>query len=148
VVYVRAAVEELPAELAGVAERVTIVLPWGSLLAAVARPSVPVLRRVRGLCRSEARLSVVLSVSARDRAEATRLGLPPLDGEDLATQLSGGYGEAGFALTAVRPLTLDELVRWPSTWARRLAHGRPRSVFQIDARTAPSLMRATPPTAG
>jgi 16S rRNA (adenine(1408)-N(1))-methyltransferase len=136
VVYVRAAVEDLPIELAGTADRVTVVLPWGSLLAAVASPSVPVLRGVRGLCRHEARLSVVLSLSARDRAEAIRLGVPPLDG-DPAARLSAGYAQAGFALTAVRPLGLDELAGWPSTWARRLAHGRPRSVFRIDARTAP-----------
>jgi tRNA G46 methylase TrmB len=35
-VYVRAAAESLPSELTVVADRVKVILPWGSLLAAVA----------------------------------------------------------------------------------------------------------------
>jgi len=135
-VYVRAAVEQLPADLAGIAGRVTVVLPWGTLLAAVARPSVPILQAVRALCRPDASLSVVLSLAARDRAEERRLGLPAVDEAHLKGPLVAGYAEAGFAVTSVRPLGLDALARWPSTWARRLAHGRPRSVFQLDARAA------------
>jgi hypothetical protein len=41
-INVRAAVEDLPPALAGVADQVSVVLPWGSLLAAVALPSVEV----------------------------------------------------------------------------------------------------------
>jgi 16S rRNA (adenine(1408)-N(1))-methyltransferase len=135
-VYVRAAVEQLPAELGGIADRVTVVLPWGTLLAAVARPSVTTLQAVRALCRPGAGLSVVLSLAARDRGEESRLGLPAIDEAHLRGPLVAGYAEAGFTVTTVRPLGLAALARWPSTWARRLAHGRPRSVFQIDARAA------------
>jgi 16S rRNA (adenine(1408)-N(1))-methyltransferase len=133
VMYVRASVEDLPFDLAGVADRVTVVLPWGSLLTAVARPSVPALAGIRILCQPEASLSVVLSVAERDLREARRLSLPGLDGrrlQDLATE----YAAAGFTVTSMRQLDLDQLAAWPSTWARRLAHGQPRPVFQIDAR--------------
>jgi 16S rRNA (adenine(1408)-N(1))-methyltransferase len=132
--YVRAPVEDLPPELAGVADCLTVVLPWGSLLAAVARPVVSVLRGIRGLCRPGARLSVLLSVSARDRSEAARLGLPALDEAHLRGALAAGYEAAGFAVGAVRLLDREALAGWPSTWARRLAQGRPRPVFRIDAR--------------
>lgn len=133
-VYVRASVEELPSELAGAADRVTVVLPWGSLLAAVARPALPLLRSIRGVCRPGARFSAILSVTERDRAEQARLGLPALDAVHLRGPLAAGYAAAGFTTISMRPLSLDELGRWPSTWARRLAHGRPRPVVQIDAR--------------
>jgi len=135
VIYVRASVEVLPLELAGVADRVTVVLPWGSLLAAVARPSVPALAGIRMLCQPEASLSVVLSVAERDRREARRLGVPPLDSGHLQ-DLAPGYAAAGFTVTSVRELGRDHLAAWPSTWARRLAHGQPRPVFQVDARAA------------
>jgi 16S rRNA (adenine(1408)-N(1))-methyltransferase len=135
VIYVRAGVEDLPLELAGVADRVTVVLPWGSLLAAVARPRVPALADIRSLCQPEASLSVVLSVAERDVREARRLGLPPLDGGHLQ-DLAIWYAAAGFTVTSVRQLDLDQLAGWPSTWARRLAHGQARPVFQVDARTA------------
>jgi hypothetical protein len=136
-VYVRAAVESLPAELAGAADRVTIILPWGSLLAAVARPSVDALRGIRALCQPRATLTILLGVDAdRDRAEATRLGLPVLAEPHLRGLLATAYAAAGLAVTSIRSAGADELAGWPSTWARRLAFGLTRPVFRIDARAA------------
>jgi hypothetical protein len=101
----------------------------------VARPSAPVLRAIRALCQPRATLTIVLGVdAARDRAEAARLGLPPLDAAWLAGPLAAEYASAGLGIESVRALTRVELARWPSTWARRLAHGHVRSVFQIEAR--------------
>jgi 16S rRNA (adenine(1408)-N(1))-methyltransferase len=139
VLYARAAVEDLPAELSGVADRVTVVLPWGSLLGAVARPSASLLHGVRALCQPGATLTVVLGPDpVRDRSELLRLGLrpflAPLDARQVASQLTAGYRAAGFALARVRALGADQLVRWPSTWAKRIAHGRPRSLFEVEAR--------------
>jgi 16S rRNA (adenine(1408)-N(1))-methyltransferase len=130
--YVRSAVEDLPPALDGVADRLTVVLPWGSLLAAVARPSVGVLRGIRGLCQPHAVLTIVLgSDPVRDHAEWLRLGLRPLPDASLASRLAAGYALAGFTLGSVRPMAQDELALWPSTWARRLAHGRRRTLLQI-----------------
>jgi len=91
-VYVRAAAETLPSELTGVADSVTTILHWGSLLAAAARPSAEVLRSIRALCQPGATLTVVFGLDAvRDRAEAARLGLPPLDERHLRGALASGY---------------------------------------------------------
>ena len=137
VIFVRASVEALPGELSGVADQVTVVLPWGSLLAAVARPGAPELAGIRRLCQPGANLSAVLSIAERDRREVLRLGLRPLDG-GLLPDLATSYAAAGFDVTSVRPLDGEELAAWPSTWARRLAHGRPRPVVRIDARAIPA----------
>lgn len=146
VVYVRAAVEGLPSELAGVADRVTIVLPWGSLLAAVVLPSIDILRDIRALCQPGAILTLLLAVDpVRDRAEILRLGLPPTRDPDLRSRLPEAYAAAGFDVTAVCSIGRDELARWPSSWARRLAHGRARSVFQVEARAGGP--RSSDPTA-
>jgi 16S rRNA (adenine(1408)-N(1))-methyltransferase len=142
--YVRAAVEALPAELSGVADRVTVVLPWGSLLAAVARPVPGVLAGLCGLCRPGATLTVVFGVdAARDGGEAARLDLPPIDQAYLQGPLAAAYAAAGFTVRSVRPLSPDGLARWPSTWAQRLAHGRERSVFEVEALTTPATARRT-----
>jgi 16S rRNA (adenine(1408)-N(1))-methyltransferase len=133
--FVRAAVEELPAELRGIADRVSVVLPWGSLLAAVAGPSVPVLAGLRAACQPGAALTVVLgSDPGRDERELRRLGLPPLDSGDLAGRLREGYAAAGLAVARVRPLPGAGLSGWPSTWARRLALGRGRAFVEVEAR--------------
>jgi hypothetical protein len=134
VLYVRAGVEDLPCELAGAADRVTVILPWGSLLAAVARPDVGRLAGIRALCQPGASLTVVLSLAARDGAEARRLELPPLEPGHLHDGLAAGYAAAGFATSSVSAIDLAELARWPSTWARRLGHGERRPAFRIDAR--------------
>lgn len=134
-IYVRASIEDLPLELAGIADQVTAILPWGSLLAAFARPVVPLLQDVRRLCAPAAALTVVLGVDPeRDQAEALRLGLPALTPAHFAGALPTGYAEAGFVVTRVRALTSEDLARWASSWAKRLAYGRPRHVFQIEAR--------------
>src|SRR5262245_43860060 len=80
VLFVRAAVEALPAQLHGRADQLTVILPWGSLLAAVARPHVPTLAGLRALAREGARLTVVLGPDpVRDRAELRRLGLDDVE---------------------------------------------------------------------
>jgi 16S rRNA (adenine(1408)-N(1))-methyltransferase len=133
--YVRAGVEDLPAELEGVADRVVVVLPWGSLLAAVARPSIAVLARVRALCRPGAALAVVLGIEAtRDRSEIARLQLPALTDAHLRGPLADAYRNAGFTVISTRRLEAAGLRAWPSTWSRRLFHAPGRGAVQIDAR--------------
>jgi 16S rRNA (adenine(1408)-N(1))-methyltransferase len=132
--YVRAAAEDLPPELVGIADRVSVVLPWGSLLAAVARPAVDVLRGIRALCQQGAALTVVLGAdAARDRKELQRLGLPPLDEAVRADHFAAAYAAAGFTLRRAAALPAQELTRYPSTWARQLAHGPGRRFIRIAA---------------
>jgi 16S rRNA (adenine(1408)-N(1))-methyltransferase len=132
--YVRAALEDLPEELAGLADRVSVVLPWGSLLGAVARPCVSLLVGIRALCQTSAKLTVVFALDPdRYRSEAERLGLVPPVGGDLRSHLAPGYREAGFRIRWVRVLPQAELERWSSTWARRLARGRSRSLWELEA---------------
>jgi len=133
-VYVRAAVEELPAELTGVADRVSVVLPWGSLLAAVTRPEPNVLHGLRALCQPGARLAVLLGIdAARDRAELVRLGLASLGDVPLAATLAEPYARAGFRLEGVRSVSRDSLAAWPSTWARRLSQASGRVLQLVTA---------------
>jgi hypothetical protein len=113
---------------------VTVVLPWGSLLAAVAQPCVPVLRAIRGLCRPGAHLSVILAIDAsRDRVELHRVGLTAFDAAHLHGALAAAYAAAGFDRIRARGITREELGRWRTTWAGRLAHGRERQAIAIEA---------------
>lgn len=134
-VYLRAALEELPGELGGIADHVSVILPWGSLLAAVARPDAAALAGLRGVCQPGATLSVVLGGDAcRDRGELARLGLAPLEAAGLPERLRDGYAAAGFRLGDVHALPGRELAGWPSSWAKRLAHGGGRTFVELVAR--------------
>jgi hypothetical protein len=116
---------------------VSVVLPWGSLLSGVARPSVSLLSGIRGLCRPNARLTVILALDPeRDRSELDRLGLASVLRGDLEIRLKQAYREARFLIYTMRALRSEELRRWPSTWASRLAWGSPRCVWHIEAMNA------------
>jgi 16S rRNA (adenine(1408)-N(1))-methyltransferase len=133
--FVAAPVEALPDELSGVADRVTVLFPWGSLLRAVAAPDVELLSNVRRLCRAGATLEVVLGYDcARERSEVERLALPELTEHHLTAELPRGYRDAGFRVGRVEAMTRESLRALPSTWAKRLAFGRPRDVWRIVAR--------------
>jgi len=135
--FVAAAVEALPAELDGVADRVTILFPWGSLLRAVVLPDIELLSNVRRLCRPGATLEAVLGYDCeRERAEIGRLALPELTERYLSHELPSRYRDAGFRIERVHSMRRDALRALPSTWAKRLAFGRPRAVWRIVARAA------------
>jgi 16S rRNA (adenine(1408)-N(1))-methyltransferase len=115
--FVHATVEALPAELAGLAARVTILLPWGSLLRAVLEPDVAILAGIRALCRPGATLMAVV-------------------GEPVDEAIVSRYREAGFA-AAIAPLDAGEVRELRTTWAARLAFGRARRFTQITATAFP-----------
>jgi hypothetical protein len=103
VLFVAAAVEALPCELDGVADRITVLFPWGSLLAGVARPESDVLASLVRIARPGAALDVVINRSAETYST-----------DGLATQ----YAAAGIAIerierTATAPYT--------TTWGKRVS---------------------------
>jgi hypothetical protein len=59
--------------------------------------------------------------------------VPPPDG-DWRAFLAASYLSAGFRIVGARRVGLDRLDRWPSSWARRLAHGGARPFVEIEAR--------------
>jgi len=120
----------MPHELDGLAGHISVLFPWGSLLRAVALPDPCVLAGIRRLARPGATLEAVFSYDGdRESAEVARLGLPPVS----TSRLAAAYAESGFGLTALDTLSAADLKAIPSTWAHRLAHGRPRPVWRLSA---------------
>jgi hypothetical protein len=104
VLFVVAAVEALPVELDGVADRITVLFPWGSLLAGVARPEPAVLAALVRIARPGAALDVVINRSAEQFPTA-----------DLAAR----YDAAGLAIERIeRTVTAP----YATTWGKRVAN--------------------------
>ena len=113
--FVAGAAESLPRGLHGLAERVTVNLPWGSLL--------------RGaLALDEAAAGIACLVAPGGTAE---LLVAPADRDGLAgdvsveRRLEGGcladdWWRHGLCLEDARPATAAELALTPTTWAKRL----------------------------
>ncbi len=131
----------LAAELGAVADRVTVILPWGSLLKTVAAPDMDSLRHVASLCRAEATLEIVFSYDKRRDAKlGFPLGIAGLDEQHVLATLPRLYEQAGFGMVAVDKLPQRELVSYETTWAKRLAFGRSREVWCLQARTQKKLL--------
>lgn len=110
-----AAAEAMPGELAGVADRVTVTLPWGSLLRGVLGREASVAAGLAALLRPAATLEILLAPSPRDRLD----GLPTDPGE-VAQAVAGAFGLVGLQLAEARLATEAELRATNSTWAKRL----------------------------
>ena len=135
VLFIQAAVEDLPAELDGVADEVHVHFPWGSLLRAVATGNVAVLRNLRRICSEGALLEVVIGLDpARDQTEIDRLGLTPLSLEFIDNQLAPNYRQAGFDTIERGILNASEWPKINTSWAKRLHGNEQRWVTYLIAR--------------
>jgi hypothetical protein len=125
VLFGRLSLEQAPGELAGITDRLTVLLPWGSLLRAVALADPVPLAALRGLCKPGAQVHLVFGYGGADAVE-----LPPLeDGVALAAR----YRQAGFAVRA-RPLSAEGVRALATTWAGKLGWGRERPFVELTGR--------------
>jgi 16S rRNA (adenine(1408)-N(1))-methyltransferase len=112
-----ASAETPPHELAGIAELVTVTLPWGSLLGGMLGRSETVACGVASLLAPGGTVEALVSTASRDCGD-----LPCLTGS-LGTGIAAAWAPTGLDLETFRPATDAELASTPSSWARRLRLG-------------------------
>jgi 16S rRNA (adenine(1408)-N(1))-methyltransferase len=137
VLFLQAAIENLPAELDCLADEIHIHFPWGSLLRAVATGDTDVLSNLRRICAPGCLLEIVIGLDPeRDRTEIERLGLPALSNEYLETVLLDRYHAAGFDVLEKGALSQDDWAHLQTSWARKLIGNADRAVVYLIARAA------------
>ncbi len=143
IVFVATGVEHVPPALDGLADRVTVRFPWGSLLGGALGLDGAVAAAIARLVAPDGRLEIVLSIVERDGAAVGRGAFEPADVEWMAVV----YGDLGLDLTDARRLMPDEVRATGSTWARRLRTAD-RPVWRIGLhRPAPVAGAAASPPA-
>lgn len=129
VLFVQAAVENLPEELNGSADEIHIHFPWGSLLQAVANGDETLLASLRRIAAPECLLEIVIGIDPeRDKTEIERLGIPVLTSQYLETYLIPEYAAAGFDALEHGVLTSSDWSKLETSWARRLQGSSNREV--------------------
>lgn len=117
--FVWAAVEQLPAELTGIDE-VHVLMPWGSLLRAVAAPDKKVLDGIAAVCAPAARFLVTLNLHAwrppvpevGDTTEPTPESAPVL------------LAAADWRVEAAEYLDDTAIAQLGTSWTKRLGSSR------------------------
>ncbi|HEY1126760.1 MAG TPA: hypothetical protein VGF83_03290 [Actinomycetota bacterium] len=120
---------DAPGELVGLADVLTVLLPWGSLLRAVAVPELDALKRLTACARLGARVRFLFGYGAGPEAAAVKeLGLPALGTEPGLRRLEQAYALAGFRVRG-RTLASEAIRQVGSTWAKKLAFSDGKRVF-------------------
>ena len=115
----------LPHDLCGLATRVTVNFPWGSLLRGLLDGHGGLFDGLRAVGRSGASLEIRLNAGALgEQGWALDAG-----GEQVAEVLE----RAGFAVGLIGVMGRDQLRGYPTTWAKRLAFGRDPRAIEVNA---------------
>ena len=109
----------------GAASQVRIQFPWGSLLRGLLSADHVLVNGVAGLLRPAGELTVLASVTQRDRVP----GITHLDPPAASSIGRRIAATAGLSLRASRQATHEDIVAAHSTWAKRLGAGRTRPAW-------------------
>jgi len=132
ILFVQAAVENLPEELNETADEIHIHFPWGSLLRAVLLGDKAVLASLRRICAPECLIEIIIGIDEeRDKSEIERLELPKLSLDYLKNVLIPKYETAGFDVLKSGFLNSSEWSKLETSWARKLQGGANRKVTYI-----------------
>lgn len=135
VLFLQAAVEDLPAELDGLADETHVHFPWGSLLRAMATGEEVVLCNLRRLCVPGALLELIFGLDAeRDQTELQRLQVPELTVEHIDSVLAPSYRQAGFEISERGTFLPADWPELGTSWAKRLMQNRKRSLIYLIAK--------------
>jgi 16S rRNA (adenine(1408)-N(1))-methyltransferase len=124
--FIAAGAELLPGPLAARADRLTVVLPWGSLLCGLVRPCVELIDGLGRSLRAGGELELLLSVQPTDHST----GMPILDAATVDRLLTA-YAECGFESIEARSATRADVERLTSAWAKRLGVPNRRAAWLL-----------------
>jgi 16S rRNA (adenine(1408)-N(1))-methyltransferase len=130
--FVWACVENLPHELIGLADEITINYPWGSLLRALVEPDIALLKGIATIARPGASIMILINLTVfEDHAYRQKLGLPPLDLTRARNELVSKYLDAGIQIKNISVLEKD--VPHQTTWGQKLILGSGRQTLMMKA---------------
>ena len=116
--FVVASAEAIPPDVHGVADLVTINLPWGSLLRGALAADPAAAAGIAALARPGGMVEILVATDARDRLGAD------VDVEArLRGTLAADWRAHGLVLTSAAEAASEDLARLRTTWARRLRLG-------------------------
>lgn len=132
VLFVQAAIENLPEELNETADEIHIHFPWGSLLRTVVSGDENVLLALRRICAPECLVEIIIGIDEeRDKTEIERLKLPKLSSDYLVNVLLPKYQAAGFEILQSGILNSSEWSKMETSWARKLQGNDSRQVVYL-----------------
>jgi 16S rRNA (adenine(1408)-N(1))-methyltransferase len=134
-ILVSSAIETVPTPLHGVADEVTVLMPWGKLLRGVVLGEADVLSGLRAVAKPGTPLEISIGTSIwRDPIPLEIRDLPELTPETVVSAgLTDRLAALGWEVTDVRLVPHTDLDTISSSWARRLGSGATETVLHLRA---------------
>lgn len=146
VLFALSAADSLPPELHGAAGRITVNLPWGSLLAGVVKGDTQTLDSLREAAAPGAALEILATYDTKYEPRMMEAyDLPPLSPALVEETLPAAYEKVGIAIVQTRILDNQAVKGIPLDWGRALAGGRRRDFYVIVARMPGQSLPHSPP---
>jgi len=128
--FVRASVERVPEEMRACADTVTVMLPWGRLLEGIVLGDEAAWSGLAALAKPGGRFEITLNGEIWESSTPARYAdLPVPTPEYVARVVAPAAATVGIELGEARLLNAQEAKTLPSTWARKLGHGRSHPRF-------------------
>lgn len=132
VYFVLGSIELLPNDLKGIANELTILLPWGSLLQAVVKPTSATLTKLSDILKENGELFVLLGYDpAREPSEFARLELPEITKDYIKQHVLPEFKTHNLIPDEFKELTKMDLKDFDSTWAKKLTFGKDRPLYYL-----------------
>ena len=124
--FLIASAQDLPHELNGLVSHITINFPWGSLLQSLLAGDASLLNGLSSIARQDACIEIFLNGGA--------MAENGVDLESGAIRIQQNLWDAGWRSAGPYAIPISALQKYPTTWARRLAHGRDPRVMALRGR--------------
>jgi len=131
ILYVNGSVEAVPVMLEGIADSITVILPWGSLRDGIVKANTDVLTGLRFLGKPGTKLTIWIGYDDKHDATEIKLRELPHLSKTHFLGLLNLYKKSGINIENVSLLDNAELKSLESDWAKRLAYGNHRNTFKL-----------------
>ena len=134
VLFLASSLENLPINMTEIADKVSVILPWGTLLGQMVNPSPDGVIKLIGLLKNGGELEIVLGYSPNlEPSESDRLDLPNLSQEYVGNVIVKAFEtlSGGMELNTLELFPKEKLTDIGSNWAKKLAFGRPRQIYRL-----------------
>jgi 16S rRNA (adenine(1408)-N(1))-methyltransferase len=131
-VLLRASVEAMPPELDGIADEVSVVLPWGRLLEGLVLGDAAVVGGLAAIMAEDARIAVTLNGEIWVDSLPNRYADLPVPTPEYVTEVvvpAFAAARVDVDVDEVRVLSASDAKSIATTWARKLGHGRAHPTF-------------------
>ena len=136
--FILDSIEKLDWDTTPIAQKIYVILPWGSLLQAFVGPNLQSLQKLKNLLKPNGQITIILGYSPESEPNETqRLQLQYLTSEYIETVLKTAYAKIGLTIHAVKKLQKTDLKEFETTWSKKLVFGKDRTIFLLEISTEP-----------